>query len=381
MIGLFKGNKEKGPNIVILMIDQFRNDMREGLPSFAELAKRGVTFSQMISYAPYTLASLHATFTGMYGRLNGVDGYTKSDRFDAKNCMTLPQYLQKCGYHTRGYTFSSIVIPHSGFDKLDIVPEAEEKDVLGSHQRALRECFEDKKRPFFAFLHYGDIHHEVVREVIKKYTDYDDRFFGLIDQNRQRYQAYVKDADRYLTEMIRSIDQWDVDRNTLLVVFTDHGGGLGEKPGEKAYGIFTYDYSICAWLYLICPDKLPQGLEIPHQVRSIDLLPTLIEFIGLPASKKHKPILGRSLMGLIRGSENEDRPAFSETGGVDGPIPSPNAPNVHSVRSKGWKLIYNSTTNQFELYDLKNDVGENKNLYTTRQDVASDLWKTMIEYL
>lgn len=381
MIGLFKGNKEKGPNIVILMIDQFRNDMREGLPSFAELAKRGVTFSQMISYAPYTLASLHATFTGMYGRHNGVDGYTKSDRFDAKNCMTLPQYLQKCGYRTRGYTFSPIVIPHAGFDKLEIVPEAEEKDVLGSHQRMLRECFENKKRPFFAFLHYGEIHHEVVREVIKKYTDYDDRFFGLVDQNRQRYQTYVKNSDRYLTEMVRSIDQWDTDSNTLLVVFTDHGGGLGEKPGEKAYGIFTYDYTICAWLYLIYPKKFPQGLEIPCQVRSIDLLPTLIEFLGLSASKKHKPILGRSLMGLIRGSESEDRDAFSETGGVDGPTPSPNAPNVHSLRSKGWKLIYNSTTNRFELYDLKNDAGENNNLYSMRQDVANELWKAMFQYL
>ena len=33
----------------------------------------------------------------------------------------------------------------------------------------------------------------------------------------------------------------------------DHGGGVGEKPGEKSYGVFTYDYSIKMWLYLVHP--------------------------------------------------------------------------------------------------------------------------------
>src|SRR5688572_16580648 len=102
------------PNIVLLLLDQFRNDARGVHPVFDELKRRGCVFSETITYAPYTLASMHATLTGLYGRQSGVDAYTKSDQYDQPNCYSLPQYLQNAGYHTRGYTFSSILFPHVG---------------------------------------------------------------------------------------------------------------------------------------------------------------------------------------------------------------------------------------------------------------------------
>ena len=133
---------------------------------------------------------MHATMTGLYGRQTGVDVYTKSDQYDTKNCYSLPQYLQDAGYHTRGYTFSPILVPHAGFESLTIVDEADEPGVLDSHRAELEAAFA-QPRPFFSYLHYGEIHHEVVRNVLRKYEPFDPEYFGNREQNLSRYREYA----------------------------------------------------------------------------------------------------------------------------------------------------------------------------------------------
>ncbi len=369
------------PNIVMILLDQFRNDARPTHDVFDLLQQRGVLFSHMITYAPYTLASLHATFTGMYERENGVDAYTKSPQFDAKHCYTLTQYLRDAGYDTRGYTFSPILLPHAGFDTLNIVPEADEPDVLQNHRQELETCF-GQARPFFLYLHYPEIHRQVVRQVIRKYDDFSEDYFGHVGRNTERYHTYTHEAGAYTAALLETIDAFDPSGdNTLLIVLTDHGAGLGEKPGEKAYGIFTYDYSVWVWVYVIWPKRLPANREITCQVRSIDILPTVLDLVGATPSKRRKPIMGRSLLPFIEGREAGHRLAFVETGGVEGPYPSPNAPNICAVRDGHWKLIYNRTMNKFELYDVEQDPHETRNLYTTYPEKGAELWQCMAQYL
>ena len=357
------------PNIIMILLDQFRNDARKIHGIFEEMGKRGVLFSKTITYAPYTLASLHATFTGMYGRDNGVDAYTKSDQYKEKECYSLPEYLKDIGYHTRCYTFSKILLPDAGFDTLRIVHEDDEEDILASHKKELDICFGQEK-PFFSFLHYGEIHHQIVKEVIRKYDNFDDEYFGQIDQNMVRYLEHARKAGNYTAELIRSIDNHDPDGHTMIVILTDHGSGVGEKPGEKAYGIYTYDYSICTWVYFILPNVLPAGKEFNTQVRTIDILPTIMDLLAINPSKKQKKITGKSLLPIINGEESEHRGAFSETGGVEGPYPSPNKSNIKCFRDGKWKLIFNSSINQYELYNLDEDPSESQNLYLENQEKA-----------
>jgi arylsulfatase len=368
------------PNIVLILLDQFRHDARSVHPVFAALGARGCLFSQTITYAPYTLASMHATMTGLYGRQSGVDAYTKSDQFNTGECHTLAQYLQGAGYHTRGYTFSSLLVPPDGFDALSIVPEDKETGILDSHTRELDTAFA-QTRPFFCYLHYGEIHHVIVRDVLRKYTPFDPDYFDHRERNREAYLDAARQAGEHTESLLATIDERDLDGETLVIVMTDHGGGVGERVGEKAYGVFTYDYTIRIWMYLACPSLLPSGAEYDVQVRTVDLVPTVIELLGLSPSAKHTPLAGRSLLPIIRGEETEGRPAFTETGGVEGPHPSPDHPNVKSLRSDGWKLIFNATTNGFELYDLALDPDETTNLYTTHPDRAREMWVKMSEYL
>lgn len=376
-----KGSEDKvRPNVIMILLDQFRNDARDVHPVFEELKGRGVLFSRVMTYAPYTLASLHATYTGLYGRDTGVDGYTRSSEYDGRSCYTIAEYLRDAGYHTRGYTFSSILFPHEGFDALKIVPEQEETGILESHLREIDAAF-SQDRPFFLYLHYGEIHHGILRDVLRRYDAFDQEYFGDIERNREHYRKYAHEAGIHVERLLEAIDTRDPGRETLLVVMTDHGGGVGERPGEKAYGVYTYNYTICVWMYLSCRGMLPERFESKAQVRTVDLLPTLMDLLGVAPSKKHKPLRGSSLMPIIRGEEFGDRLAFSETGGVEGPHPSPDAANVKTVSDGRWKLIYNTTTNHMELYDLAADPHETKNLRTIRPDKAQELWQKMAEFL
>lgn len=371
-------NNKNQPDVVIILLDQFRDDARDSHKIFEELGKRGVLFSTTITYAPYTLASCHATFTGMYGRDNGVDAYTKSHNYYRDECVTIAQYLKKSGYHTRAYTFSSILIPHDGFDSVTVVEESDENDVLKSHLNELDSCANQKK-PFFSYLHYGEIHHSVLKNVIRKYSYEDDEYYNNINDNKQNYKEYAKQAGDYLERTTQKIDE--ISDNKIIIVMTDHGASNGEKFGEKAYGSFTYDYSIKVWHYWIWDRKLPANLEIEKQVRTVDILPTLLDVLNIKRNNNKKPIFGTSLMPMITGSEQQHRMAFSETGGVDGPYPSLDSPNIMCVRDGDWKLIFNKQTNHYELYNLIADPEEDNNLYDSEPEVANKLWLNMIQYL
>ena len=379
----FTDRKSEGvfrPNIILILLDQYRNDARDVHSVFQELGKKGVLFSNLITHAPYTLASMHAMFTGLYGRDTGVDGYTRSGNYDANNCLTIVQYLQDIGYYTRGYTFSPILFPHTGFDVLKIIPEDEEPGIVESHVRELTDAFASEK-PFFQFLHYGEIHHTIVKEVLRKYSHDDDRYFGNIAENQERYRECAFEAAVYTERLIDTIDSLDPLGETIIVVMTDHGGGVGEKKGEKAYGVFAYDYSICVWAYFLYPNLFPPGKEIKTQIRSVDILPTLLDILDFEPSKKHKALRGQSLMPIIRGEESADRIAFTETGGVEGPHPSPDAANVKCLRDGKWKLIYNSDTHQTELYNVEEDPEEMNNLRAVSPEKTKELWLKLSQYL
>ena len=263
---------------------------------------------------------------------------------------------------------------------MKIVAADKETDILSSHQKELESCFSQSK-PFFSFLHHGEIHHGIVKEVIRKYDDFAEEYFGDIEKNRKRYLKYAYDAAEYAEKIINIIDRLDSQKNALIIVATDHGSGLGEKPGEKAYGIYTYDYSIRIWLYMIYPRLLPSGREYTTQVRTIDILPTILDLLKIKPSLRRKPIRGKSMLPIIKGEELSDRLAFSETGGVDGPHPSPDKANVKCLRDENWKLIYNTSTNKIELYNIETDPNETDNLASKNPEKVEEMWARLAEYL
>ena len=69
------------------------------------------------------------------------------------------------------------------------------------------------------------------------------------------------------------------------------------------------------------------------------------------------------MLPIIIGTENTERITFTETGGLNGPWPSPSEHNVFSIRLENKKIIFNKTPGTWEYYDLNEDPEENKNIF------------------
>ena len=358
----------------MILIDGTRFDAIEKTPFYQELKKEAVFFSQLITYAPYTLASLNSLFSGMYGYKNGVNGYYKAYSFDKENCFTLAQYLKEAGYYTEADFLRDGLAPTQGFGK----PRAHDEfhdDLLIRHSEIL--TLIKTKEPFFLFLHYSKIHANAVTTT-KNYTDFDEKFFNKRDENFKNYLGWVQESSDYLKAIIKKIKEEHLWENSIILILSDHGVSVGDRVGEKMYGSYLYDYTLRCFLYLI-GKKFPNNLEIKNIIRNIDVLPTILDILKIKEKNNYKKIQGKSFLPFIYGKE-EDRTAYSETGGLGGPTPSPEIHNVRAVRTNEWKLIYNETNKKKELYNLVEDKEEKNNLIGKNSDIEDTLWKEMMKF-
>ena len=158
---------------------------------------------------------------------------------------------------------------------------------------------------------------------------------------------------------------------------SDHGMGIGEKIGERAYGVFCYDYTLRTFAYFFIPGFSP--LEIHQQVRTVDFMPSILELLHIPLDKNYSELDGESLLPLIQGQKVSEKIAYSETGNPLKEKKPPKTPNTKSVRTSKWKLIINEYNNSRELYDLENDHDENNNLIDKNLEIQETLWKKFLE--
>ncbi len=356
----------------MIMVDAVRYDVVDKVPYYNELKKEAIFFPNLIAYAPYTIGSLHALFSGMDGNSNGINGYYKSAGFDKSNCYTLAQYLKDAGYYTEADVISEAIMPNQGFDKVRVY-DGYKENLVKRHSEILNQI--KTKSPFFLFLDYDIIHINLMKNVIKKYSDFDKEHFQNKENNFRNYLGWVEKSGDYLKTTIEKIKELGLYDNSIIIVFTDHGTSVGDRVGEKAYGVYLYEYTLRCFLYLI-GKGFPKGVEITDLARSIDILPTMLDILKLKEKDDYKKIHGKSFLSFVNGSTDK-RIAYSETGGLGGPTPSPEIHNVQAVRTNRWKLIYNKTNKKKELYDLEIDKEEKNNLIGKNSDVEDTLWGEM----
>ncbi|MAG08687.1 hypothetical protein CMO89_04385 [Candidatus Woesearchaeota archaeon] len=362
------------PNIIFILVDGVRHDTIKDMPFFSTL--QGTLFNRMFAYAPYSIASLHSIFTGKYGKETGVDNYYGAPNF-RKECRTLPQFLKEHGYFTIGDAMNDMVIPGQGFDVLTIQKGFEEEKVIENaeemiarHKNILN-TVEDIKKPLFVYLHCSIVHNLIVKNVVKKYTDTSEEYFSNREGNQKMFSSYVKEADAYLKSIFDELEKKGLIENSVIILASDHGTSTGERAGEKVYGSFCYDYTLNTFALFLNKERFPE-LEVSKLVRSVDIMPTILDMLKINFNEQE--FRGSSLMPFLGNPDEKSRIAFSETGGLGGPAPSPKKPNVKAIRTEDWKLIINTSTNKRELYDMKNDPDEKNNLAGKGLDIEEKLW-------
>ena len=361
-------------NIILLLIDGTRIDRLDKFPIFKRLKEDGCFFSEVIASAPYTLVAMNSIFTGMYGSKNGIDAYHKMFQNPKTGCKTLADYLTENGWYTRGDAMRLSLVSSQGFNKFTSQEDVPDPDFSKIHKEILDETMNEvgSEQPYFLYLHYPKIHHSIKESVFDKYDDFSQEYFENKEENLRNYDEYLKEAADYLDEIYFKNISGKQSNDSIIIIMTDHGMGIGEKVGERAYGSFTYDYTLRTFALFIQPKIFPKGKEIDKLTRAIDIMPTILDCLEIPIDRSCLRMQGESMLNLLNKTEqskpdtDEDsefqKIAYSETGGVNGPWPSPSSPNIKCVRTKKWKLIHNLTPNTWELYNLENDPQELKNL-------------------
>ncbi len=166
------------------------------------------------------------------------------------------------------------------------------------------------------------------------------------------YDGEIAYADSALAHFVAYLKRSGTYGNSVIVAVGDHGEGLGEHH-EDTHGIFLYDSTTHVPLIVKLPGGRGAGTVVTAQVRTLDIMPTLLELASASAPQKKD---GESLKPYFDGKSEAARPAFGET---DYPLRFGWAP-LRSVRSEGFKFI---EAPRPELYDLPLDPAEMTNKY------------------
>ena len=357
------------------MIDGGRYDRAIESNFYKKLKEKSVCFSQPITYGPHTIAAMHATFSGCYGIRTGTDSYWSTYKFKKNQFKTITEYLHDQNYYTSADVISEIVIPKQGFDEFQIHDENHD-DLTSRHLELIEKTYANNQN-FFLYLQFSDIHTGISNEVLKVYDNFSKEYFKNKKLNEKRYDKLFKKSEFYLEKILEKINSLGLEKNSIILIMSDHGISTGEKIGERAYGAFCYDYTLRTFAYFFMPGFNP--IEISQQIRTIDFMPTILELLHIPLDKNYSKLDGESLLPLIGGQKITEKIAYSESGNPLEEKKPPKTPNIKSVRTSKWKLIINMYNNSKELYDLEKDPEENTNLIDTNLEIQEILWKKFLE--
>lgn len=329
-------------------------DQQIQTPALDGLCKDGIRFSRAFTPAPITNTS-HATI--LTGLLPSTHGVTDFGVPLAATHPTWAELLKGRGYQTAAFIGAVILDSNGmapgldrGFDFYDNFPEHPQgKSRWGRVERRGMDVVQHAENwlnahpagPHFVWVHLFDPHDPY--EPPPPYSEiYKDRL----------YDGEIAYADSALGDFIPYLEKQGWYDGALVVVVGDHGEGLGEH-GENTHGIFLYDSTTHVPLIVKLPGRQAAGSEVAAQVRTTDILPTVLDVLGIGPPPRMD---GWSLKAYFSGAETADRTAFGET---DYPLHFGWAP-LRSVRETGFKFI---EAPRPEFYDLHSDAEELHNRY------------------
>lgn len=358
------------------MIDGGRLDFANQSLLYKKIKKDAICLSQPITYGAHTITAMHAVFSGTYGNRTGTNSYWSTYQFNKEKFKIISEYLHDEGYYTCADIVSDLVIPKQGLDEFKIHDEIND-NLTTNHIEYIKRMNEknEEGQNFFLYLQYSNIHTGIMNEVLKIYDNFSPEYFENRNKNKERYGKLFKKSEEYLEKILDTIKELKLDKNSIILIMSDHGISIGEKIGERAYGAFCYDYTLRTFAYFLFPDTNP--IEITQQVRTIDYMPTILDYLEIPFDKKFEEIDGESLLPLFNGQKVTEKFAYSETGNPLKEKAPPKESNTFSIRTSNWKLIFNQYNNTRELYDLKADPNEECNLHGQNTEIEEKLWSEM----
>ena len=162
------------------------------------------------------------------------------------------------------------------------------------------------------------------------------------------YDAEIRFTDDVVGRILSKLETLGVLDQTLIVLTSDHGEGLMDHE-EMQHGFHLYDEILAIPLIIRFPGRVHAGARHANQVRSIDILPTVLEWLGLPQPEQAQ---GESLLSLLRNG-GAPRLSFAEGLTVEG-----RERDLGMVHDGRWKFLRNARSGAEALFDLASDPDE-----------------------
>lgn len=369
---LTAGGSARQLNLLVITLDTTRAD-RIGAygykeietPTLDRLAREGVLFEQAMCAAPLTLPAHSSIFTSRFPPEHGVrdnGGFFLSPRQ-----TTLATLLKRAGMQT-GAVVGAYVLDgkwglNQGFDTYvdDFDLSKLSGFALGDVQRPGNEVVDRalpwlekvKGQRFFAWLHFYDPHtpYAAPEPFASRYPNHP-------------YNAEIAFVDSQIARVIEFLERNQLLDKTIVAVMGDHGEGLNQH-NEGTHGFFIYESTTRVPFIIRAPFDRTRGRRVADPVRSVDLFPTVLDMMGMPAPKG---IAGASLVPLMTGARKTlDLEGYAEA--------------LYPLHHYGWSELRAWRAGRYkvidaprpELYDLDRDPEETTNLYAERRTLADGM--------
>jgi arylsulfatase A-like enzyme len=247
----------------------------------------------------------------------------------------------------------------------------------------------DKQRPFFLHFCYYNVHTPIqpynkrvdhFRSKAEKFegpTPVTDEHEGKtrMRQDNPEYASMVAAVDQSVGQLLDVLDREGIANNTVVVFFSDNGGlsTLGKlgptcnAPLRSGKG-WLYEGGIREPMIVAAPGIVEAGTVCASPVFSTDFFPTLAELGGVEVPWDLQ-LDGQSIVGLLGGGAVSERTLYWHYPHYHGSTWKPGA----AIRDGDWKLIEFYHWDNFELYNLAADPGEQNNLASEMPEVAGRL--------
>jgi tetratricopeptide (TPR) repeat protein len=361
-------------NVLLVSIDTLRADAlgsyggRATTPNLDHLAAHGARFDFAHSHAVVTLVSHASLLTGLYPYEHGIRDNT-GYRLPSSQA-TVATRLKSAGFATGafigGYPLDHRFGLNVGFDVYDDhlgqgvagVESGDRKRRADVVVASALDWIGKQPRKWLAFVHCYDPHapYQPPAEWSAKFPS-------------DPYLGEVSFTDSALAALFDHLAK--EPRPTLVIVTGDHGESLGEH-GELTHSVFAYESTLHVPLIIaeIEPGRGAEarGVTVETPVRHVDVLPTLLDAVGLPGGNT---LPGLSLRGLIAAGQGVDRPSYFEA--------------MSSTLVRGWAPLRGVLVGRekyidlpiVELYDLASDPSEAHNLAPAKPDRTQVLFNTL----
>jgi len=370
-------------------------------------------FSRAVTPIARTTPALASLLTGAYPHTTGVR--TLTDSLSDK-VTSIAEVFREAGYQTVAVVTNNVLKPERrldrGFDVYDM-----ERDIRTAPETTAAAIQHlsglDDSRPIFVWVHYIDPHapYDCDTSIIDQFDpDYQGRYqkrFGLqppagsplnhiipypkdlgmgsaVYRNtlpepvnahvRRLYAADIRSTDNQLAPLVEAVRKKTAG-NLITVLTSDHGESLGEHDYYYYHGDYVYNAALRVPLFVRLPEEHPAfgfGRSI-EWVSLIDVVPTLFELMGRPIPETMRAQMeGRSLVPCFFGEPAASVPVFAESGRafafdlIHRRVKNTVAGRFRAVIFDDHKLIwtpFQSPEREWELYDLRRDPDETKNLY------------------